>query len=692
MHRLLARAGLLACASAIALASGLAGSGMAEAPLRAADQITDPIRALGGDEGQVREALDRLREDDGTQLFVVFVSSFDGQDGQTWADQSALLSQLGSRDVLLAVAVDDRAYGYSVAEEFPLSDDDLAELTSTDVEPLLSDQDWGGAAIAMADGLRDGGSSSGGVPIVLLLGGAAVAGGGYLLYRRRKQARESADDPRRAPGGPSAPGVPEAPRDPHADLSTEQLTFKASSALIDLDDAVQTSTQELLFANGQFGAEAVAGFQEALDASRAELGQGFTLRQQLDDEVPEDEPARRAMLAEILRLCQAADERLDSQSEAFDRLRDLDRTGPSVLEALTPKVEQIRTRLPKEAQRLAALQDRYAVSALRTISDDVAQAQILLDNARTELAEAGRALQSPSPSAAVVSLRTAEDATAQADQLLDGLWRLETELEEAAAAITTARAETVADLAEARNLLTTGDPSALAPIVTRAETALAAADAALAPAPGTLPDPLTALRQLTEADLALDEALASARDAQAQTRRLERALDRVMLAAQSSLAAAEDFITTRRGAVGSEARTRLAEGQRHLERAMSLSPSDPAAALSEAQSADDLGEQALQSACNDVGGAGSSSGFGTGGGFSGGGYGGRGGYGGGGYGGRGGPDLGSLILGGILSGGGGGRRGGGFGGGGFGGGGGRRSTGSFGGSGSRGRRGGGGRF
>ncbi|MBA3338815.1 MAG: TPM domain-containing protein, partial [Geodermatophilaceae bacterium] len=490
------------------------------------------------------------------------------------------------------------------------------------------------------------------------------------------------EDGRRAPGAPTGPATPPAPPDPYAEVSTEQLTFKASSALIDLDDAVQTSTQELTFARGQFGDEAVTGFQEALDASRAELGQGFALRQQLDDEVPEDEAGKRRMLAEILRLCKAADDRLDAQSEAFDRLRDLDRSAATVLESLGPKVDQVRGRLPKEQQRLASLQDRYAATALSSVEDDVEQAQILLDNARTELSEARAALTSPTPSAAVVSLRTAEDATAQADQLLDGLWRLENELDEAGGKITAARIETEKDLAEARSLLAVADPSGLGPIVARADAAVAAADAALSPAPHALPDPLTALRRLTEADLALDEALGSAREATAQAQHIERSLDQAMLTAQASLAAAGDFITTRRGAIGSAARTRLAEGERHLDEAMRLSTTDPVSAVREAQYADSLGQQALQSAHDDVGRSVGGAGFGPGGG----GFSGRG------YGGRGGADLGSLILGGILFGGG---RGGGFGGGGFGGGlggGGRRSAGSFGGSGSRGRRGGGGRF
>jgi hypothetical protein len=37
----------------------------------------------------VRDAARRLRADHGTQLFVVYVTSFDGADGQRWTDDAA---------------------------------------------------------------------------------------------------------------------------------------------------------------------------------------------------------------------------------------------------------------------------------------------------------------------------------------------------------------------------------------------------------------------------------------------------------------------------------------------------------------------------------------------------------------------------------------------------------------------------
>jgi hypothetical protein len=203
---------------------------------------------------------------------------------------------------------------------------------------------------------------------------------------------------------------------------------------------------------------------------------------------------------------------------------------------------------------------------------------------------------------------------------------------------------------------------------------------------------MAALRQLEEADIALEQALAVARDAEQRARRAAASLDQALLTARSGIAAAGDFISTRRGAVGPEARTRLAEAQRHLDLALAQGRTDPVGALREAQQADALAQQALQRAQADVSGWGGG-GYGSGG-FGGGGYG-PGGFGGG----RGGVDLGSLVLGGILFGGGGaggygggsggGSRGGSFGGGGGGSRGGGRRPGSFGGSRSRGRSGGG---
>jgi TPM domain len=679
---------VLVLLAALVLLGG--GPALAEPPLDVPAQLTDDAAVLSpSDESRVEDSLDALRSADGTQLFVVYVSSFDGVERGRWAQATAEASGLSSGDALFAVAVDDRRYGYWVPDDFPLTDAEIQQLLTSDVDPLLSEGDWDGAAIALADGLAgDGGSGDGGgsgLGTVAVAGGiAAVAGGAYLVSRSRRRRQ-----------GPPPTQRLERP-DPHAGVPTEQLEAQASSALLDLDEAIKTSRLDLDYARLQYGQDAVAGFAEALAASEQDLTRAFSLRQELDDEHAEDEPTKRRMLAEMLQLTAAADARLDEQAEAFDRLRDLERTAPQALDALASRATALRGRLPAEEERLAALQRRYAAATLAPVEDNLAQARARLDAAEQAVAEARDDIAAGRSGGAVGDIRVAEDALAQTGTLLDAVTRLGSDLQAAEARVAQVRAETEEDLAEARALVAGGTGSGLRPQVARAEAALAASDAALHPAGGGLPDPMAALRQLEEADIALEQALAVARDAEQRARRAAASLDQALLTARSGIAAAGDFISTRRGAVGPEARTRLAEAQRHLDLAVAQGRTDPVGALREAQLADALAQEALQRAQSDVAGWG-------GGGYGPGGYGG--GYGSGGFGGgygggygRGGVDLGSLVLGGILFGGGGrgaggygGPYGGGVGGGSSGGGsrGGGRRPGSFGGSRSRGRSGGG---
>ncbi|TQM35742.1 TPM domain-containing protein [Pseudonocardia cypriaca] len=616
------------------------GSAGAEPPLRLADRVTDRAGVLSPEKvARVQDAVEQLRAENGVDLFVVFVRSFDGADGQEWADETARRSQLGTEDALLAVAVGDRAYGISVADGFPIDESRVDEIRTEAVEPRLSAEAWDGAAIAMADGLRSSGGGGFGLGLAVVGGAAVVGAGAYALHRRRRRAAE-------------APPAPDLPPDEFADVSTADLAYRASAALIEVDDAVRTSEQELAAARTHFGADAVAAFAAALDQSRADMMRAFTLRQQLDDDQPEDERATRAMNAEIIRIAAAADDRLDEQVEAFDALRGLEARAPEYVGELRTRLDGVRARLPQVDAAWEALQLRYAATALEPVAGDVDRARELLTAAEAELVEAQESVAGSGPAAAVVAGRAAEDAITQAETLLDGIGRRESELADAAEKVPAARAEVQMDLAEARAL----SREAIAPVVARAEAAVTAADQAAA---GPQPDPIAALRLLVEAGTALDQGIADAREDAERDRKAAAALEQAVLTARSSVSAAEDFVATRRGAIRTRARTRLAEARRHLEQA---GGADPVAALREAQHADALAREALALAQADVSqwsppGATSSAGV----------------------------DLAGLVLGGILSGATSSYRGHRRGGGGF-------SPGSFGGSASRGRRGGGGRF
>ncbi|MFJ6048018.1 TPM domain-containing protein [Streptomyces sp. NPDC092307] len=695
-RRTYVRAALTVAAGLLAVGGwGAAGA----APARAEDpvalsqqgQITDRVGALGDRQGSVTAALDKLYADRKIQLFVAYVRDFSGRSPQSWADATAQRNGLGQNDVLLAVATGARQYAYSADVDSGFTEQQLADVAQTAIEPALRQNDWAGAAIGAANGYdavlggqpipvptitpgpanpggkADGESGAGDFVLPVVAVGAAGALAAYTYTRRKRKGGAGGGR-----GTTTGPGWPEGAPDR---LPLPELDSRAKALLVETDDAVRTSTEELGFASAQFGEEAARPFVAAVAYAKDELTHAFRLRQQLDDAYPEDDATRRRMLDEIVARCTEANRRLDAESADFDRLRDLEKNAPQALASVEQGYLDLTGRASTAEATLTALAGRYADSASAPVASNAEQAKDRLLFAATNLGLAHAALDAGEKGTGAVHVRAAEGAVAQAATLVDAVERRAQELAEAAGKLPGALTETDTDLADARGLLTgTAEGTSTADLrgrIGRAEAVLA--EVRREEAAGRY-DPIDALRRIEEADAALDEALAGARERESGRQRAVALLDQAMLAARSAIGAATDYVTTTRGAVGSQARTRLAEAGRHLERAESLTAADPAGALAEAQRADALAREAQQLAEQDVRAyqdpyAGRRSG-----------------------GGQGGAVLGGIILGEILRGGGG--FGGGFGGGrggGFGGGGGS-GPGAFGGGGTRGRMGGGGRF
>ncbi|MGW7439433.1 TPM domain-containing protein [Streptomyces sp. NPDC054849] len=695
--RIVVRAGLALSAALLAVGGwGAPGAppAWAEDPVTLSQQgqITDRVGALGDRKAAVTTALDKLYADRRIQLFVAYVQDFSGRSAQSWADATAQRNGLGQDDLLLAVATGARQYAYSADVDSGFTEQQLADVARTAIEPALRQNDWAGAAIGAANGYNavlggqpvpvpaitpgpadpgggaDGTNGAGDFVLPVVAIGAAGALAAYAYTRRKRQGGGAG-----ARGTTTGPGWPEGAPDR---LPLPDLDGRAKALLVQTDDAVRTSTEELGFATAQFGDEAVRPFTTALEYAQGELTHAFRLRQQLDDAYPEDDATRRRMLDEIVARCTEANRRLDAVSEDFDRLRDLEKNASQALATVEERYLELTGAATTAEATLTALTRRYADSASAPVASHPEQAKDRLLFAATNLGLAHAALDAGEKGRAAVHLRAAEGAVDQAATLVDAVERRAQELAEAAGKLPGALTETETDLADAHGLLTgTAEGTSTADLrgrIGRAEAVLA--DVRQEESAGRY-DPLDALRRVEEADAALDEALSGARERESGRQRAATLLDQAMLAARSAIGAATGYITTTRGAVGSQARTRLAEAGRHLERAVSLAAADPAGALVEAQRADGLARQAQQLAEQDVQAfqdpyAGRRAG-----------------------GGRGGAVLGGIILGEILRGGLGG--GGGFGGGGFGGGfggGGGSGPGSFGGGATRGRMGGGGRF
>jgi hypothetical protein len=378
---------------------------------------------------------------------------------------------------------------------------------------------------------------------------------------------------------------------------TAELEAQAARALGETDDAIKTSDQELGFAVASFGEHAAAPFSAALKSARAELAEAFKLRQRLDDEAPEREPAQRDMLTEISRRCSEANRLLDEQSASFDRLQDLEARAPEVLAEVGHHVTQQAARLPTSERILAKLAERYTPDAVAIVASSPGQADERLEFARAALTDAQHALSSDETGQAAVFLQAAESAADQAESLLNGIEHREAELTQAASALPAALREIDVEIAEATAQLT-GRSDDHAAAVSRAQAA--ASNAREQVQSGAPFDVLLTLRDLEQADATLDHTLAGTRAKRDQQDRARAVLDQVMLVARSAITAADDFITTRRGGVGATARTRLAEARRHFQQAIGSGQDNPEAAVSEAQHADALAEEARVLAEHDV--------------------------------------------------------------------------------------------
>lgn len=622
--------------------------------------IVDNANVLDPDaEGELQASLDTLYATNSVQLFVVYVDSFTGADDrEDWANTTADLSQLGDSDLLLAIAVDDRLYQFSKTNDFPLTTDELSAVSDSYLVPQLRDDNWGGAATEFATGIEDtldgtfvadpdadtdpdsgeeldegyydeegeyyapgfsdggfgdddfmspgfggmgevmsGGSAFGGIFIIGLIaviGGAlfgAFRRAGRDTGRRRPAAFSGArtSTATAAAAAASAPAQPAAPAAP-AGPSLAELEQRAGAILVGIDDAITSSEQELGFAVAQFGPAATSDFTAALAGARTKVAEAFALRQKLDDSVPDTDEERREWTTRIIALCEAADAELDAQSDAFEQLRELDSTAPAIITAVSATNTELGRGISEAASTIARLRSTYSPAAIATVADNPEQARNLVALSRTKIDAARAAIAAKTPGTAAIAVRDARASTDQARLLLDAVATHSAALSAASTRLAGVIDATTTDL---------DDVSAIAGTEHAALIATATAALATARADGAR-DPLGTVTRLENIAGKLSEALDGVREGKAQAERAAEVLTGAVANARSQVAAADDYVASRRGGVGTDARTRLAAAHEQLDLAMNVGPRDAVAALAAAEQASSLAEQSIQLAQDDV--------------------------------------------------------------------------------------------
>ncbi len=578
----------------------LAPAAAAQPPFRLAGYVTDNAGALS-DSGRaaVTSAVDKLYTDRHVRLWVVYVDDFSDFRAKDWAQRTYHLSDLGDDDALLAVATSGHAYAFLVPTTVKtIGSGQVDELRRGKIEPALRNGDWSGAAVAAADGLNTTPTSSSPVSLLVALGAIAAAVLALVIVMRFRRRR------RRAAELAAARRVDPTDADALAAVPLEALDGLSRSMVVEVDNALRTSANELTLATEEFGQDRTKPFTEAIANAKAALSQAFTVRQQLDDATPETPQQRRDLLTRVVVSAARADRELASQTERFERLRDLVINAPSRLDRLTERYVELSARIAPADQRLAELQHEFDAAALSSVSGNVATAKELLAFADRNIGAArdlaGRGAVSGQQGALVDTVRATESALGQARALLDAVDSAATDIRHAIDGLPSAMSDVQASIERANTQLQTAQGSKAA----HAGGLVAARDAAakaLDDARGAgSADPLSAFARLSQADADLDRLLDTVAEERANLERLNRALEQALFTAESRVRAVSEYIDTRRGSIGPEARTRLAEASRHLEAAHQKRSANLAEAITHANVASTLAATAQALANADV--------------------------------------------------------------------------------------------
>jgi predicted nucleic acid-binding Zn-ribbon protein len=577
----------------------VAPSAAAQPPLRLSNYITDEAGVLSGPgRGAIQSATGKLYSDRRIQLWVVFVDNFSGQPAVSWAENTRAASDLGDFDAVLAVATVDHSYAFLVPNRVQtISAGQVDDLRRNQIEPALRRGDWSGAAIAAANGLNRGQEPTNFTPLLIALGVIVVVVLVLLVFMRYRRRR------RRAAQLAAAKRVDATDPDALAALSLGALDDLSRWKVVDVDNAVRTSANELALTIEEFGEQRTEPFTRAVNNAKAALAQAFTVRQQIDDAIPETRAQRRELLTQVIVSAARADRELESQQDAFEEMRDLVVNAPSRLDALTQQMVELTARIAPAEQRMTNLHNEFDAAALTSVATNVGTAKDRLDFADQNLTQARDLAARPvsgEQSGLVDAVHAAESSLGQARALLDAVDSAASDIRHAVATLPSLIADIQSGIERADVQLQSAQKTKAPHIRDLAGARAAAAKALDAARTSGSADPFGAFTEVTKADADLNRLLATVAEEQETAERLTRTLEQALFTAQSRVHAVSEYIDTRRGSIGPEARTRLAEASRQLEAAQDNRASDVSEAIAYANNAGTLAAQAQSLANADV--------------------------------------------------------------------------------------------
>jgi serine/threonine-protein kinase len=127
-------------------------------PIKLSGQLTDAAGVLGPRESEaVTRTLDKLHNQQGTRLWVVYVKDFGGLKPFRWAEDTMRANKFTDTDAILAIATDEPAYSFRVPAAVTNGRAIDVELIRRDrIGPAVFRREWTRAALGAANGLETG--------------------------------------------------------------------------------------------------------------------------------------------------------------------------------------------------------------------------------------------------------------------------------------------------------------------------------------------------------------------------------------------------------------------------------------------------------------------------------------------------------------------------------------------------------
>ncbi len=540
-------------------------------PMDLESHFTDDADVASND-AEIESALASIP---GKDLWVVTVNNTDGLTAQIWAEETHAKSGMDIYDGVVVISIDNSEVGWHAPGPEPgVTELGINKSLNDEIMGLMSDGDWDEAILGLAQNVdsvaRGGNPVVGGpepFPWAAVGGGAlAIAGGaaGVSAVRKRKSVAELTSN---------------------ADKQVQE----ASSALLETDDDVRAAAAELEFARAEFGLEATQDFQKTLETARNATQKAFQYHGMLHDADPETPSEKVELSTKINELVGAAKKALAEHTKQFSELRDLAANADSKVAEIATRIREIASSRDLGEKTISNLEVNYPASSLQTLRTYPEQVAHLLTATEESLTTAREELEAGDRNGAVPYIRMAEGTLDQASQLNEILLNAPNVLADKRQEVSAQIDSLSSDIVDA-NRLAPNDP-VVTPLRSTAEEVIRRAKAGQT-------DPFRMAEELHDAEMNIDMALESFRQADEARKKFETDAEQARRLADQAIREADETISRYRASTRSGAREQLARA--HDAYGQAMNDDDPRRKIRLFEASRQAATRARQAVFNDI--------------------------------------------------------------------------------------------